>query len=298
MLSASRALEPFWRTAGCVPEMAGFFPNTYSGALAAVASQQVLSDLQYVSYVLGAETPAEASEPVYVDNSTGHWDVTQANGNSLQVIADTVSQTVYFIHAAYVGPKQGSTVAALALPARSYLLSTLGLVPSGSATALVAQEGTAAQAFNWSGWSLVLIGVGLVALGFATAGFGDAVVLAILGSAVVTGIVVTGVAVVVLGALDLAFTPTIIGQTCNPDKTSCTVITTSPFGQTTTTTNCTASGCTSTSTTVGGIGGTLMSVGIGLAVILGAGIAGYAAYKYISSRPQKARAPPPATQPS
>jgi hypothetical protein len=263
--------------------MVNNYGDDYAGAVMAQANGIPLTDLQYVAWVMAQTSTNQltgSANAQSVDNTTGHWTPAQQAGNTYLLVPHSDTQTIYFLHSAYIGPQQTTSGAALSLPA-------------GNARALVGTE-------DWSGWEIVLVGVAIAAVGILS--FGTAVpVLAAVGLTTAAALTGVGLAAVVLGLTYVAFTPTVIGNTCNATSTSCVLTTSSLGGENVTTIDCSSPdvGCNATTTSVGGIGNALVGIGIGVAVIVAAGVGGYAVYKVVSAHkfgPRQATPyyPPPA----
>lgn len=250
--------------------------DDYPSALAAVASGTPLSYLEYISLVLAQSASGLQSTQYTLDNSNSYWDSKQANGNTVACATDPTNKTVYFCHVNYVGPQVSGTMGSLALPAKAM-------------SALAAAANTSAD--DYSGWALIAAGAIIIAaVLLAPVTFGGSLLVLYAGY-----FFAVGLGLVVLGALVVAFTPQVVSTTCNPDNTSCCLVTTSLTGQVNSCFNCAASGenCTSTTTSAGGLGGLLTTIAIATGVVIGVGVGGYALYKVVQHHYANRPLPPP-----
>ncbi len=147
-----------------------------------------------------------------------------------------------------------------------------------------------------NGLVLLILGVaaiiaagGLIALDFFFPEFGIA------DYTLIAPLLYFGFGALSLGAIvytaNALFQPQPIGQTTGADGTKCSTYS-SPFG------GCFSvcvhpDGTGSTTSCGGGLGGFLVDLGIGIAVIGAAGLGTYATYRYLKSRPARAPGTPP-----
>lgn len=250
---------------------------TYSEALVKAATGAPMSPLEYTSFVLGSSRETLLSYTPYLDNTGNVWDVAMTHGNSMAAAGDPSTNTIYFIHAAYVGPQISSTVADLGLPADA--LQRMAAVAGANGNA-VTTDGLAQ-------WEVVLVGVGLVATGVALAVFSAGAESPFSVPIILTGVSMLGISLALTGAAIIGATlllgADVKSKICNPSGDSCDLYVCSTIGGcTTTTVNCTSTkaGCSATTTPAGppGLGGDLIAIaeGIGaIALVVGGSYVGY-----------------------
>lgn len=249
-------------------------PDDYPSALANASSGTPLSPIEYASLVLGSNAQTLNSNTYPVDNSQGYWETKQNHGNTVVAATHPASQTVYFCHVNYVGPQQSTTMGALQLPAAQH-------------AALAAAAGTTPE--NFAGWALIIAGAIIIAaVLLAPVTFGGSLLVLYAGY-----FFAVGLALIVLGAIDVVFTPSVVSHTCNADNSACCTITTSPTGQVNSCFNCTGAGCTSTTTTTGGIGSFLTQIAWGVGLIAVVGIGAYIALRVARAHRYGGRPVPP-----
>jgi hypothetical protein len=249
--------------------------TNYSTVAALVASGAPLSPIEYVSWVIGSTAKVLNSTPATVDNSQNQWDPDQVNGNSVVAYKDPSTNVLWFCHVNYLGPPISGSLADLELSDEA--LAQLGI-----------------EAGDDTSWELYLVGAALVGVVVAALLIPPLAPLLIYAGAILG----TGLGIIILGAIYATFTPQVVNTTCNSGSTACCLATTSLFGQVNTCFDCSSGTCNSTTTTAGGIGGTLISIGIGLAVVGGALVGTYAAYRHFSGRPHAPRTPRPTNSPT
>lgn len=232
-----------------------------------------LSPIEYVTAVLASNQQSLSSSKYTVDNSAGDWDPTQKNGPAVLVVRDDSRQVIYFAHSNYVGPQLTQSVANLGLP--DEVLLRHGIAPEAA-----------------SNFSLVILGAILIVAGIALAESGVGVPLIVYGS-----IIAAGAGIAILGAVSVAFTPTVVSTTCNTAQTSCCIDTTDPVsGTTTTCADCSSGDCSSSQQSSGGVSSFLGSIAWGLLAIGVVGVGVYVAFKVVQSRanrPRPYKPPPP-----